>query len=102
MLTLLLVDSAVETYRTRRGSQFAMCRGGRIMAAIIATIYVVPEAKGWVVHGEHPSEILGRYSLKDEAISAARCIATQKQGQLVVRRSDSSVEFAEDYASVER
>lgn len=73
------------------------------MTPIIATIYVVPETSGnWVVHGEHPSEVLGRFPQKVEALDAARTIAHDKHGQLVVRRSDSSVEFAEDFASVER
>lgn len=73
------------------------------MAAVISTIYVVPETSGtWVIHGEHRHEELGRFATRDEAIAEARRLAQQHHGQLVVRTDANTVEFAEDYASVER
>ena len=73
------------------------------MSMIISVIYVVREVNGeWVVHGEHASEILGRFASKESAVETARGLAREKHGQLVVRRGENEVEFAEDFASVER
>ena len=72
------------------------------MSMVISVIYVVHEADGnWVVHGEHASEILGRFASKEAAIETARGLAREKHGQQVVRRGENEVEFAEDFASVE-
>jgi hypothetical protein len=69
----------------------------------LATIYVESAAHDhWIVCSEYPGELLGRFENKDMAIDAARKIARDRSAQMVVRRDENEIEFAEDYASVER
>ena len=72
------------------------------MAEMIHTIYVDPKGKDWQVTGENPRQQFGIFESKESAIHNARELAKRFHGQMVVRSNLEQLEFAEDYASVER
>jgi hypothetical protein len=71
------------------------------MTTVIHLIYVDPVEAGWRVSGEERGETWGTFPEKEAAVAAARALAKDMKGQLIVRTADQNVEFAEDYASVE-
>ena len=68
----------------------------------IHVVYVDPDQDVWRVSGENPSQLFGTFSTKERAIENARDLAKQKHGQMIVRSKTQALEFAEDFASVER
>ncbi len=71
------------------------------MPTVIHLIYVDPIHGRWRVSGEERGQNLGTFADKESAIASARGFAKSLQGQMIVRTENQTVEFAEDYASVE-
>jgi len=69
---------------------------------IIHSVFVDLDNSVWRVTGDQPGEQLGTFAAKEEALNVARAEAKKCRGQLVVRKANQIVEFAEDFASVER
>lgn len=72
------------------------------MPQTIQVVYVDPGEDVWRVSGDNASQLFGTFPTKERAIDSARSLAKQKHGQLIVRSKTQALEFAEDYASVER
>jgi len=72
------------------------------MPSVIHLIYVDPIEHHWRITGEERGQSYGEFADKEQAIDSARQLAKAKQGQLIVRTADHRIEFAEDFASVER
>lgn len=69
----------------------------------IGTIYVAPEGDGkWLVHSDKAGENYGRFTEREDAISAGRSLAMDKGCTLIVKRTLKEVDYTEDYASVNR
>jgi len=68
----------------------------------IESIFVDPVNKAWRVSGRTPSKVFGTFHNKNEAVETGRQIAKKKHGQLIVHGPNRALDFAEDYASVER
>jgi len=69
---------------------------------VISDITVVPKRdKYWHVTNESGAEVF-RSAERSVAIRKGRTIARCKHGQLVVKKRDGKLDFAEDFAAVER
>ncbi len=73
-----------------------------IMQPVIHLVYVDPIQDAWRVSGETRNQLFGTFKTKEKAIVSGRRIAKKESGQMIVRNANGGVEFAEDYASVER
>lgn len=72
------------------------------MPEAIHTIFVDPDGDEWRVSGESPRQLFGTFKTKETAIENGRRLAKNFHGQMIVRAKAEALDFAEDYASVER
>ena len=75
--------------------------GGNREATIPVVSVVQDDAGEWLVEGDAPDEILGRYTSKDQAIEFARPFASSRKGHLIVHPPEGGIEWTEDFACAE-
>jgi hypothetical protein len=72
------------------------------MERAIREVYVDPKHGRWRVSGENQGTSFSLFADKETAVSEGRRLAKSEHGQLIVRHANGTLEFAEDFASVER
>jgi len=61
--------------------------------------HVVPHNSGWAVRGEGNSRVTSRHDTQGEAIGAAREIASNRAGEVVIHRPNGQIRDKDSYGN---